>query len=181
VIGNNVSALLRLTSGHERWTPEMARFRQFRGTITGYALILIAAGLISCSPTVPGASGLRAADIRAAPSYAQTKLSSQSFGEAKGQSKFERAAATKAINAKSSNRSKHHSIVAQDRSAPDRSQPSGHSAGAEPDSAIGTGATPPSSMKTPVVDSPEWKRDQQESEKQEQKIKRVIEGVCSGC
>ena len=34
---------------------------------------------------------------------------------------------------------------------------------------------------TPTVGSPEWKKEQAEDERKEQHIKKVIEGICSGC
>jgi hypothetical protein len=70
-----------------------------------------------------------------------------------------------------------------------RSRPKGAAAGSpSSDQVINAATESPkvqtneaSSLKTPVVGSPEWKRDQRDSEEQEQRIRRVIEGICRNC
>jgi hypothetical protein len=37
------------------------------------------------------------------------------------------------------------------------------------------------SSTTPIVGSPQWKKERVENERKEQHIKEVIEGICSGC
>jgi hypothetical protein len=37
------------------------------------------------------------------------------------------------------------------------------------------------SKKTPIVGSPEWKREQIETERRETKIKKELQSICTGC
>ena len=60
------------------------------------------------------------------------------------------------------------------------SQTSGQAAGAITNSKAKTSAAP-LSFETPVVDSPQWKKEQRISEEQERRIQHVIEGICRGC
>lgn len=50
------------------------------------------------------------------------------------------------------------------------------------DNRIESGSVPPwMSKRTPVLGSPEWKREQEETEKREREIKKEIKGICTGC
>ena len=158
----------------------MPRCRQLRRAITGCALILIVGSLLGCSSTVPGVDGggLRIANKSAVPSHEQAELSSGLSGGTRVRPELASAAEPKAISAKNGSKTKHHS--SQPRGTQDRSPASKDEARAEVAPPIDTGRTS-SSMTTPVVGSPDWKRDKQETEQQEQRIKRLIEGICRGC
>lgn len=156
----------------------MPRCRQLRRAIIGYAVMLIVGNLMGCSTSVPGVDGggLRIANKSAVSSHEQTKLNSALSGETQDRRELANAAEPKAITAKSGSKAKHHS--SQPRGSQDRSAASEDEAraGVTP---IDSGAT--LSTTTPVVGSPDWKREKQKTEQQEQQIKRLIEGVCRGC
>jgi hypothetical protein len=176
----------------------MPRFRQ-----RSYALMLIAAGLASCG-TAPGFdnSGLRATVGSAAYSHEQAKLSSKPFGAVEARSELASAAEPMATEAKKAGQAKHSSRATKGRRGLDGLRASKQGAGAEvltdgaqrnekmgevaprPAAfvAIDTGARPSwMNKKTPIQGSPEWKQEQQETEKQEQEIQRVLGGICHGC
>jgi hypothetical protein len=156
----------------------MPRCRQLRRAITGCVLILIAGSLLGCSSTVPGVDGggLRIANKSAVPSHEQAELSSGLSEGTRVRPELASAAEPKAISAKNGSKTKHHS--SQPRGTQDRSPASKDEARADSDTAPGATS---SAMTTPAVGSPEWKRQKQETEQQEQRIKRLIEGVCRGC
>lgn len=50
------------------------------------------------------------------------------------------------------------------------------------DNRIDPGSVPPwMSKRTPVIGSPEWKREEEATEKREREIKKEIKGICTGC
>ena len=173
----------------------MPRFRQH-----SYALMLIAAGLSGCG-TAPGLKygGLQATSGSAAYSHEQAKLSSKPFGAVEARSELASAAEPVAAEAKKAGQAKHSSRATKDRHGLDGLRASEHGAGADvlternekmgeaaprpaAIAAINTGAMPSwMNKKTPIQGSPEWKQEQQETEKQEQEIQRVLGGICHGC
>lgn len=44
-----------------------------------------------------------------------------------------------------------------------------------------TALPPETPSQSPKVDSPQWTREQAESERKEESLKRVIQGICRGC
>jgi len=172
----------------------MPRFRQ-----RSYALMLMAAGLAGCG-TAPGFdnSGLRATVGSAAYSHEQAKLSSKLFGAVEARSELASAAEPMPTEAKKAGR--HSSRPTKGRHDLDGLPASKQGAGAEvptdgaqrnekmgemaprPTAIVAIGERPSwMNKKTPIQGSPEWKQEQQESEKQEQEIRRVLTGICHGC
>jgi len=175
----------------------VTRSCQPRHPIIACVAMLMAGFLSGCGMGAPGFGdgAHQAANKSAAPTYQEAKLSSELSAKAGVRSERKSTVAHEAIKATSSSKAERASRAAQSAGGLDPSQTSERNAGAGPDTATDTGATPSGakpvpaidssvtspSMTTPVVGSPEWKRQKQESEKQEQRIQRVIEGICHGC
>ncbi len=149
-----------------------------------YALMLVASGLAVCGTVVLGldGSGLRAANGSAAASHHQAKLTSRILGGAGARLELANATETKPIEAKNGGRAKHSPKATRGGRGLDRSQASQPKAGAEEAPMFDVRAMPSwMHKKTPVVGSPEWEQEKQETEKQEREVRRAIEGVCRGC
>jgi len=175
----------------------MIRSCQPRHPIAACVAMLMAGCLSGCATSAPGFGdgAHQAANKSAAPTYQEVKLSSELSAKAGVRSERKSTVAHKTIKATSSSKVERASRAAQGARSLESSQSSERNAGAKLDIATDTGATSSgakpvpaidssetsASMTTPVVGSPEWKRQKQESEKQEQHIRRVIEGICHGC
>ena len=74
------------------------------------------------------------------------------------------------------------SNTAQDRRRHGRASPSQQKTSDKDAYALDVGPMPAwMYKKTPAVGSPEWKREQQETDKQEREVRQAIEGICRGC
>jgi hypothetical protein len=137
--------------------------------------MLIAAGFAGCGTAALSFNdgALSAVNVSAVPFYQEAKFSSQALESAAARLEF---ASTAEAKAKSAGR---------------RAAQGGRNLGRLPaprqkaimdDYTLDVGATPSWMFrKTPRVGSPEWKREQEVTEKQEQEVKQAIEGICRGC
>ncbi len=74
------------------------------------------------------------------------------------------------------------SNTARDRRRHGRASPFQQKTSDEDASSLDVGPMPAwMYKKTPAVGSPEWKREQQEADKQEREVRQAIEGICRGC
>lgn len=157
----------------------MPRFYECR-----YVLMLVTAGLAICGAVVLGldGSGLRAANGSTSDAPQRAKGSSEILGGLGARLELADAAETKPIEIENGGRAKHSSKGTLGGSGSDRSERSQQKDGAEGGSMFDTGVMPPwMHKKTPAVGSPEWKQEQQETERQEQEVRRAIDGICRGC
>ena len=74
------------------------------------------------------------------------------------------------------------SKTARDRHRHGRASPSQQKTSGEDANSLDVGPMPEwMYKKTPAVGSPEWKREQKETDKQEREVRQAIEGICHGC
>ncbi len=149
----------------------MARFDRRR-----YTPLLVAVGLAACGAFV--LCGLDGSGPRAAHGSAdqQAKFSSEILRGTAERVELASDAKTGPIQSKNRVRAKPSSRATQDGRVLDRK------AGAEENSLFNVNVMPSwMHEKTPAVGSPEWKQEQQETERQEREVRRAIEGICRGC
>lgn len=149
-----------------------------------HASLLLVASLAICGSLVPGldGSGHRSA-------YGSTSLASQGAPDRsevlRGRGawlELADAAETKPIEIESSRRVKHSANGTPGGNRSDRPGRSQQKTGSGEGSTLDTGPMPAwMHKKTPAVGSPEWKEEEQETQRQERAVRQAIEGICHGC
>jgi len=154
----------------------MARYLQRGRAIAGYALILAAVGVANSASVSFGLGGGGDSAVSGPVSYtpavrsdALAPLNSANSAAIRPRLEFAMTTDSRSNAAKRGARG-------------ERARTTSGRSGLQGNAAYDLQGMPPWMNKTtPAVGSPEWRREQQETERQEQYLKSVIEGICHGC
>lgn len=152
--------------------------KRLRSRARSRAPLLLAIGLVvfSAIGLDPHCGGPPAAYGSIAATYQHAKSSSDVLGGAEAWLEAANAAGSTPIETKNNVRARH------PPKATDGGGVAARKGGAAENSTFEVNVMPPwMHKKTPAVGSPEWKEEQQETERQEREVRRAIEGVCRGC